>query len=429
MKKEFRNPDVVLDIHDKPSGIKWLGLSLQHLFTMFGATVLVPILVGIDPGIALFSSGLGTIVYLIVTKGKIPAYLGSSFAFIAAMQMLMDGAGYPAIALGAITTGLVYLIVAFIVKRAGSAWLDRLLPPIVVGPVVMVIGLGLAANAANQAMFQTVSGNEIYSIKYIAVALITLVLTIIFNMYLKGFMGLIPILLGIVSGYIIALLFGIVDTQPIADAAWFALPNFQAPFVTYTPKFYLTAIVTMAPIAFVTMTEHIGHLMVLNKLTKRNFFDDPGLNRTLMGDGLAQIVAGLVGGPPVTSYGENIGVLAITRVHSVFVIGGAATLAMILGFVGKLTAIIQSIPGPVIAGISFILFGVIASSGLKILIDHQVDFNKKRNLLIASVILVVGIGGLTFKAGPVAVSGMALATLFGIILNVALPEQAKSEVE
>lgn len=429
MKKEFRNPDVVLDIHDKPSGIKWLGLSLQHLFTMFGATVLVPILVGIDPGIALFSSGLGTIVYLIVTKGKIPAYLGSSFAFIAAMQMLMDGAGYPAIALGAITTGLVYLIVAFIVKRAGSAWLDRLLPPIVVGPVVMVIGLGLAANAANQAMFQTVSGNEIYSVKYIAVALITLVLTIIFNMYLKGFMGLIPILLGIVSGYIIALLFGIVDTQPIADAAWFALPNFQAPFVTYTPKFYLTAIVTMAPIAFVTMTEHIGHLMVLNKLTKRNFFDDPGLNTTLMGDGLAQIVAGLVGGPPVTSYGENIGVLAITRVHSVFVIGGAATLAMILGFVGKLTAIIQSIPGPVIAGISFILFGVIASSGLKILIDNQVDFNKKRNLLIASVILVVGIGGLTFKAGPVAVSGMALATLFGIILNVALPEQAKSEVE
>ncbi|MGO3731632.1 MAG: solute carrier family 23 protein [Vagococcus sp.] len=429
MKKEFRNPDVVLDIHDKPSGIKWLGLSLQHLFTMFGATVLVPILVGIDPGIALFSSGLGTIVYLIVTKGKIPAYLGSSFAFIAAMQMLMDGAGYPAIALGAITTGLVYLIVAFIVKRAGSAWLDRLLPPIVVGPVVMVIGLGLAANAANQAMFQTVSGNEIYSVKYIAVALITLVLTIIFNMYLKGFMGLIPILLGIVSGYIIALLFGIVETQPIADAAWFALPNFQAPFVTYTPKFYLTAIVTMAPIAFVTMTEHIGHLMVLNKLTKRNFFDDPGLNRTLMGDGLAQIVAGLVGGPPVTSYGENIGVLAITRVHSVFVIGGAATLAMILGFVGKLTAIIQSIPGPVIAGISFILFGVIASSGLKILIDNQVDFNKKRNLLIASVILVVGIGGLTFKAGPVAVSGMALATLFGIILNVALPEQAKSEVE
>lgn len=428
--KQFRNPDVVLDIHDRPHGLKWLGLSLQHLFTMFGATVLVPILVGINPGIALFSSGLGTLVYLFVTKGKIPAYLGSSFAFIAAMQMLMKQDGYPAIALGAITTGLVYLIVSAIVKKAGSAWLDALLPPIVVGPVVMVIGLGLAANAANQAMYETLkSGEQLYNVKYIIVALITLAVTIIFNMYLKGFLGLIPILLGIVTGYIVALVFGIVETQPIIDAPWFALPDFQAPFITYQPKLYLTAILTMAPIAFVTMTEHIGHLMVLNKLTKRNFYEDPGLHKTLMGDGLAQIVAGLVGGPPVTSYGENIGVLAITRVHSVFVIGGAGVLAILLGFVGKLTAIIQSIPGPVIAGISFILFGVIASSGLKILIDNKVDFNIKRNLLIASVILVVGIGGLKFEVGAVAVSGMALAALFGIILNVVLPKQAKSEIE
>lgn len=431
MKKDvFRNEDAVIDIHERPSGVKWLGLSLQHLFTMFGATVLVPILVGINPGIALFSSGLGTIVYLIVTKGKIPAYLGSSFAFIAAMQMLMETDGYPAIALGALTTGLVYLVVSMIVKKAGSAWLDKILPAIVVGPVVMVIGLGLAANAASQAMYQNLpDGSQLYNVKYIAVAIITLVLTVIFNMYLKGFLGLIPILLGIVCGYIVALLFGIVDTQPIAEAAWFAIPNFQAPFVTYTPKFYLTAVLTMAPIAFVTMTEHIGHLMVLNKLTKRNFYKEPGLHKTLMGDGLAQIVAGLVGGPPVTSYGENIGVLAITRVHSVFVIGGAAVLAMVLGFVGKLSALIQSIPGPVIAGISFILFGVIASSGLKILIDNKVDFNAKRNLLIASVILVVGIGGLTFKAGPVAVSGMALATVFGIIMNLVLPQVAKSEEE
>ncbi|MGX7013896.1 uracil permease [Vagococcus silagei] len=428
--KQFRNPDVVLDIHDRPHGLKWLGLSLQHLFTMFGATVLVPILVGINPGIALFSSGLGTLVYLFVTKGKIPAYLGSSFAFIAAMQMLMKQDGYPAIALGAVTTGLVYLIVSAIVKKAGSAWLDALLPPIVVGPVVMVIGLGLAANTANQAMYETLkNGEQLYNVKYIIVALITLAVTIIFNMYLKGFLGLIPILLGIVTGYIVALFFGIVETQPIIDAPWFALPDFQAPFITYQPKLYLTAILTMAPIAFVTMTEHIGHLMVLNKLTKRNFYEDPGLHKTLMGDGLAQIVAGLVGGPPVTSYGENIGVLAITRVHSVFVIGGAGVLAILLGFVGKLTAIIQSIPGPVIAGISFILFGVIASSGLKILIDNKVDFNIKRNLLIASVILVVGIGGLKFEIGAVAVSGMALAALFGIILNVVLPKQAKSEIE
>lgn len=421
--KEFRNEDAVLDIKDRPQAFHWVGLSLQHLFTMFGATVLVPILVGIDPGIALVSSGLGTMVYLITTKGKIPAYLGSSFAFIAAMQMLMKSDGYPAIAQGAMTTGLVYLIVSLIIKKIGSDWLDKILPPIVVGPVVMVIGLGLAANAANNAMYN----NNVYDFKYIAVALITLGLTIFYNMFFKGFLGLIPILLGIVSGYLVALAFGIIDLTPIKEAAWFALPNFEVPFVQYEPKLYLNAITTMAPIAFVTMTEHIGHLMVLNKLTKRNFFQDPGLSKTLMGDGLAQIVAGFVGGPPVTSYGENIGVLAITRVHSVFVIGGAAVFAVALGFVGKLSALILSIPGPVILGISFVLFGVIAASGLKILIDNKINFDKKKNLLIASVILVIGIGGLVFKVGTFELSSMALATVLGIVLNLILPENARSE--
>ncbi|RXF48749.1 uracil permease [Enterococcus faecalis] len=421
--KEFRNEDAVLDIKDRPQAFHWVGLSLQHLFTMFGATVLVPILVGIDPGIALVSSGLGTMVYLITTKGKIPAYLGSSFAFIAAMQMLMKSDGYPAIAQGAMTTGLVYLIVSLIIKKIGSDWLDKILPPIVVGPVVMVIGLGLAANAANNAMYN----NNVYDFKYIAVALITLGLTIFYNMFFKGFLGLIPILLGIVSGYLVALAFGIIDLTPIKEAAWFALPNFEVPFVQYEPKLYLNAITTMAPIAFVTMTEHIGHLMVLNKLTKRNFFQDPGLSKTLMGDGLAQIVAGFVGGPPVTSYGENIGVLAITRVHSVFVIGGAAVFAVALGFVGKLSALILSIPGPVISAISFVLFGVIAASGLKILIDNKINFDKKKNLLIASVILVIGIGGLVFKVGTFELSSMALATVLGIVLNLILPENARSE--
>lgn len=423
MAQEFHNEDVVLDIHDKPKPLPWLGLSIQHLFTMFGATVLVPILVGIDPGIALVSSGLGTIVYLFVTKGKIPAYLGSSFAFIAAMKLLMSTDGYPAIAQGAITTGLVYLIVAFVVKKIGAAWMDKILPPIVVGPVIMVIGLGLAANAANNAMFN----DGKYDYKFLIVALVTMGITIFFNMFLKGFLGLIPILLGIISGYLFALIMGIVDTEPIRQAAWFALPNFEIPFVNYQPKFYLSAIITMAPIAFVTMTEHIGHLMVLNKLTKRNFFQDPGLNRTLMGDGLAQIVAGLVGGPPVTSYGENIGVLAITRVHSVFVIAGAAVLAVVLGFVGKLSALILSIPNPVISGISFILFGVIAASGLKILIDNKINFDKKKNLIIASVILVIGIGGLYVEAGTFTLSAMALATVLGIILNLILPETSRSE--
>lgn len=428
MSQKFRNHDAVLDIHDRPKPVHWIGLSLQHLFTMFGATVLVPILVGINPSIALVSSGLGTIVYLCVTKGKIPAYLGSSFAFIAAMQLLMKTDGYPAIAQGAMTTGAVYLIVSFIIKKIGSGWLDKILPAIVVGPVIMVIGLGLAANAANNAMYKTVADAQVYDFKYVFVALATLAITIFFNMYLKGFIGLIPILLGIVCGYLLALVVGIVDVEPIKQAAWFALPDFQVPFIEYEPKLYLGAITTMAPIAFVTMTEHIGHLMVLNKLTKRNFFEEPGLHKTLMGDGFAQIVAGFVGGPPVTSYGENIGVLAITRVHSVFVIGGAAVFAVLLGFVGKLTALILSIPNPVISGISFVLFGVIAASGLKILIENKVDFDKKKNLLIASVILVVGIGGLVFEVGTFTLSSMALATVLGILLNLILPDQAKSEV-
>lgn len=424
MTKEFRNPEAILDIHEKPKPLPWLGLSLQHLFTMFGATVLVPRLVGLDPGIALVSSGLGTLVYLLITKGKIPAYLGSSFAFIAAMQMLMKTQGYPAIAQGAMTTGLVYLIVAMIVKRSGSAWLDKVLPPIVVGPVVMVIGLGLAANAANSAMFNTAGE---YDFRYVFVALITLALTIFFNMWFKGFLGLIPILLGIVSGYFVALITGIVDTNIITQASWFSLPNFEIPFVQYQPTLQIGAIVTMAPIAFVTMTEHIGHLMVLNKLTKRNFFEDPGLSKTLAGDGVAQIVAGFIGGPPTTSYGENIGVLAITRVHSVFVIAGAAILAVALGFVGKISAVILSIPNPVISGISFVLFGVIAASGLKILIENKVDFDKKKNLIIASVILVVGIGGLVLEVGTFTLSAMALATVLGIALNLILPEVSRSE--
>ncbi|MHC5267777.1 solute carrier family 23 protein [Enterococcus sp. LJL98] len=424
MKETFRNPDAVLDISDRPKPLPWIGLSLQHLFTMFGATVLVPRLVGIDPGIALVSSGVGTLVYLTVTKGKIPAYLGSSFAFIAAMQMLMKTEGYPAIAQGAMTTGLVYLIVALVIKKIGAAWLDRVLPPVVVGPVVMVIGLGLAANAANSAMFNE---SGAYDFRYVFVALATLALTIFFNMWFKGFLGLIPILLGIVSGYLVALFTGIVDLSIVANASWFSLPNFEIPFVQYTPKLYLGAIVTMAPIAFVTMTEHIGHLMVLNKLTRRNFFEDPGLSKTLAGDGLAQFVAGLIGGPPTTSYGENIGVLAITRVHSVFVIGGAAVFAVALGFVGKMSALILSIPNPVISGISFVLFGVIAASGLKILIENKVDFDRKKNLIIASVILVVGIGGLVLEIGTFTLSAMALATVLGIFLNLILPETSRSE--
>lgn len=414
---------VVLDVDERPEFGQWVGLSLQHMFSMFGSTVLVPILVGLNPGIALFSSGVGTLMYLLITRHKIPAYMGSSFSFIVPMMALMKSTGYPGIAQGTVAVGCVYLLVSLIVTMIGSNWIDRVLPPIVVGPIVMVIGLSLASTAAKDA---TMNGTH-YDLRYFAVAMLTLIITIAFNMFFKGFLGLIPILLGIVCGYVIACLFGIVDLAPVASAHWFSLPDFQIPFVTYKPHFYWGAILSMAPIAFVTMTEHMGHIMVLNELTERNYFKDPGLNHTLAGDGTASIIAGFVGGPPVTSYGENIGVLAITRVHSVYVLAGAALFAVFFSFVGKLSALIESIPGPVIGGISFLLFGVIASSGLRVMIEDQIDFNKKRNLMISSVILVIGIGNAYLKLGQYQFSGLAVAAVLGIILNLILPDEAASE--
>ncbi|WP_125707922.1 solute carrier family 23 protein [Lacticaseibacillus porcinae] len=424
----YHNDDAVLDIHDRPAFGHWLGLSIQHLFAMFGSTVLVPILVGLDPSIALFSSGVGTLLYILITRGKIPAYMGSSFSFITVMQALMKGAGYPAIAQGTIAVGVVYLIVATIVNFAGSAWIDKALPPIVVGPIVMVIGLSLAGTAATDATMRTLAnGTSVYDIKYFAVAIVTLAATIAYNMYLKKFISLLPILLGLITGYILAVIVGIVDFTPVQQAAWLSLPKFQIPGITYTPKLYLDAILSMAPIAFVTMTEHMGHIMVLNEMTHRDFFKDPGLNHTLAGDGTASIIAGFVGGPPVTSYGENIGVMAMTKVHSVWVIGGAAGFAILFAFIGKLSALIRTIPSPVIGGISFLLFGVIASNGLKVLIDKHVDFNKKRNLMIGSTILVIGIGNAVLKIGTFQFSGLALATVIGILLNFILPQHAANE--
>lgn len=361
--------------------------------------------------------------YLLITRHKIPAYMGSSFSFIVPMMALMKSTGYPGIAQGTVAVGCVYLLVSLIVTMIGSDWIDRVLPPIVVGPIVMVIGLSLASTAAKDATMNSTH----YDLRYFAVAMLTLIITIAFNMFFKGFLGLIPILLGIVCGYVIACLFGIVDLAPVASAHWFSLPDFQIPFVTYKPHFYWGAILSMAPIAFVTMTEHMGHIMVLNELTERNYFKDPGLNHTLAGDGTASIIAGFVGGPPVTSYGENIGVLAITRVHSVYVLAGAALFAVFFSFVGKLSALIESIPGPVIGGISFLLFGVIASSGLRVMIEDQIDFNKKRNLMISSVILVIGIGNAYLKLGQYQFSGLAVAAVLGIILNLILPDEAASE--
>ena len=423
-----KNNDVIYDVHDKPPVGMWFGLSFQHLFAMFGSTVLVPILVGIDPSIALFSSGLGTLAHLTVTKYKIPAYMGSSFAYILAMQGLMKSDGIAAVAQGAVVGGLVYLIVALIVKFIGKDWIDKVLPPIVVGPIVMVIGLSLAGTAVNDAM----NRDGVYNLTFLLIALVTLFSVLAFNMFGKGLTSLIPILLGIIVGYIFTLIvqkltgMTIISFDEIAKSSWLGLPKFDIMFIDYHFKLYPSAILTMAPIAFVTMTEHFGHIMVLNSLTRKDYFKDPGLERTLTGDGIAQIIAGFFGAPPVTSYGENIGVMAITKIHSVYVISGAAIFAVVLSFIGKVSALIHSIPTPVIGGVSIALFGVIAASGLKILVENKVNFDDKRNLLIASVILVSGIGGLTLNVVGISISGIAFSTILGILMHLILPKTVEN---
>lgn len=420
-----RDPSVILDVDEKPGVGSGIFLSIQHLFAMFGSTVLVPILVGLNPGIALFASGVGTLLHVLITQRKIPLYMGSSFAFITIMISLMKTAGYPAVAQGIIAVGVVYLFIALIVAFVGHDWIDKALPPIVVGPIVMDIGLSLAATAAKDA---TITSAGTYSLKFFLVAIATTLITIAFTMFFKGFISQLAILLGIIAGYLIAAASGLVDFTPVMQAKWFTLPDFDIIFVNYQPKIYWGAILGMIPIAFVTMTEHLGHIMVLNDMTQRNFFKEPGLARTLTGDGTASIFSGLVGGPALTSYGENIGVMAITKIHSVYVIIGAAVFAIIFSFIGKLSALIQSIPRPVLGGVSFLLFGVIAASGLKILVENKVDFNKKRNLMIASVVLVIGIGDAALQLSPsLSFSGLTVASVLGIILNLVLPEEAASE--
>ncbi|MGX6442014.1 solute carrier family 23 protein [Neobacillus sp. K501] len=418
----------ILDVTDAPKPAQWLTLSLQHLFAMFGATILVPYLVGLSPAIALISSGLGTLAFLIITKWQVPAYLGSSFAFIAPVIAAKASGGPGGAMIGSFLAGLVYGIVALVISKAGHRWIMNLLPPIVVGPVIIVIGLALAGTAVGMAM-NNPAGE--YSLLHFSVALVTLAATIIFSIYLKGILSIIPILAGIVVGYIYALLVGIVDFQPVLDAKWFEMPEFIIPFVSYEVKFTWDLALLMVPVAIVTLSEHIGHQLVLSKVVGRDYIKKPGLHRSILGDGTATMISALIGGPPKTTYGENIGVLAITRVYSVHVVAGAAILAIIFGFVGKITALISTIPTPVMGGVSILLFGIIASSGLRMLVDSKIDFGDKRNLIISSVILVIGIGGAFIKVSEqFQIQGMAMAAICGLILNLVLPgrEPAKDDL-
>jgi uracil permease len=410
----------ILDIKEIPNAFQWITLSLQHLFAMFGATILVPYLVGLSPAIALISSGLGTLAFLLITKFQVPAYLGSSFAFIAPVIAAKAAGGPGGAMVGTFLAGIVYGVVALVISKAGHRWIMNLLPPIVVGPVIIVIGLALSGIAVNMAMNNPATGK--YSMLHFSVALITLIATIIFSIYAKKMLSMIPILAGIIVGYIYALLVGVVDFKPVLDAKWLEMPEFIIPFVSYKVKFTWDLVLLMVPVAIVTLSEHIGHQLVLSKVVGRDYIKEPGLHRSILGDGTATIISALVGGPPKTTYGENIGVLAITRVYSVYVIAGAAVFAIVFGFIGKITALIGTIPTPVMGGVSILLFGIIASSGLRMLVDSKIDFGNKRNLVISSVILVIGIGGAVIKVSEsFQIQGMALAAICGVLLNLILP--------
>ncbi|MEW6522675.1 MAG: solute carrier family 23 protein [Bacillota bacterium] len=385
------------------SGVRFTVLSVQHLFAMFGATILVPILTGLDPAVALFTSGAGTLLFHLVTGGKVPAYLGSSFAFIAPIIAAREGYGIAAALGGCVIAGLVYLAGSALVRVAGPESIARLLPPVVVGPVIIVIGLILAGAA------------RIMSEGDMLTAMVTLGIAIAVAIYAKGFFKIIPILLGIGGGYLFALARGLVDFSTVAGAAWISLPRFV------TPAFHPAAISLIAPVAIATMVEHVGDVLVIGRTVGKNFTTEPGLHRTLLGDGLATSLAGLLGGPPNTTYGENIGVLAITGVYNPAIIRLAAVLALSLSFVGKLGALIGTIPDQVMGGICVLLFGMIASVGVRTLVENRVDLANVRNLVIASTILVVGIGKLPFHFGVLAFEGVGPAAIIGIILNQVLP--------
>lgn len=417
--KEKEEKKIVLRIDEKPKFAQWILLSIQHLFAMFGSTVLVPALTGMSPAIALISSGLGTLAFIVITKGKVPSYLGSSFAFINPIIAVKAFDGYSGIMIGSLLVGLTYAFVALIISKAGTKWLMKLLPPVVVGPVIMVIGLGLAPTAIGMVTNNTLGD---YDVKYILVGLVTLTLTVIVSIYTRGFISVIPVLVGIIGGYVFSIWMGIVDLSRVAEAKWFALPSFEIPFVSYNPSFNWRVVFLMVPVAIVPIAEHIGHQLVLSKVVNKDLIQDPGLNRSMLGDGIATMIASLIGGPPNTTYGENIGVLAITRAFSIYLFVGAAFFAILFGFCGKIAALLSTIPSPVMGGVSILLFGIIASSGLRMLVENKVDFARKRNLVIASVILVIGIGGAAIHIGEsFSLEGMALASIIGVVLNQVIP--------
>lgn len=395
--------------------LQTIPLSLQHLFAMFGSTVLVPILFQVNPATILLFNGIGTLLYLIICRGKIPAYLGSSFAFISPVFMVLSQYSYEAALGGFIAVGIVFCLVGLIIKAVGTSWLDALFPPAAMGAIVAVIGLELMPVAAGMAGLTS----EEVDTTAIMVSLLTLAITVLSSVAFKGFLSILPILIGVVSGYFIALACGIVDLTGVAAAPWFALPTI------YTPEFNLDAILIILPAALVVVVEHVGHLIVTGNIVGSDLTKDPGLDRSIMGNGISTIISGFVGSTPNTTYGENIGVLAISKVFSTWVIGGAAIFAIILSCVGKLAAVIQSIPAPVMGGVSLLLFGVIAASGIRVLVESKVDYSNPKNLMLTAIVMGIGVSTAKISLGTVALSGMSLATVVAIILSLSFAVVSK----
>jgi len=404
---------LIVGINEKPKSIgSWIVLSLQHVFAMFGATVLVPLLTGLDVGVALVASGIGTLIYILCTKAKVPVYLGSSFAYIPAITAaVLSTAGAGTAYVGLMVVGLIYVAVALIIKVAGSGWLKKVLPPVVIGPMIIIIGMTLAPVAVGSSGFDGQSGWKIP-----LVAFITFISVVLLSIKAKGFLRIVPFLVAIMIGYVASIIFGLVDLGAVfSGVPFFQFPNFS--FVgTYPIDF--SAVLMFAPLAFVTIAEHIGDHVVLGEITGNDFLTDPGLDKTLMGDGIATFVAAAIGGPANTTYGENTGVIAITRVGSVWVTGLAAVFAILLGFFGWIQAFINSIPWAVIGGMTIVLYGLIAANGVKILIKDKTDLGNMKNLIIVSTMLVIGLGGAILNLNSAsALSGMSFAAIVGILLN------------
>ena len=399
----------IIQVDEKVPVKLLIPLSIQHMFAMFGASVLVPFVLGINPAIVLFMNGLGTLLFILITKGRAPAYLGSSFAFLAPAGIVISKWGYD-YALGCfVAVGFCGCVLALIIYKFGSEWINVVLPPAAMGPVVALIGLELAGTAASNAGLK----NEVLLPANIIVFLVTLLTAVIGSVVFRGFLSVIPILIAIIAGYVASLACGIVDFSEVAAAPLFALPNFQ------TPKFNMQAIAIVLPVLLVITSEHIGHQIVTSKIVGRDLLKDPGLHRSLFADNFSTMISGFIGSVPTTTYGENIGVMAMTKVYSVYVIGGAAVLSIICSFIGKMTTLISTIPGPVIGGISFLLYGMIGASGIRILVDAQVDYGKSRNQAMTAVVFVTGLSGISVQLGSIQLTGMVLACVVGMIMGLA----------